>query len=63
MFPDMFGQKVVYGDMNQFVEELKSSGIVSEIHYIPNIERQSFVPNFVTAPWMIKNTGLIYGIK
>ena len=63
VFPDMFGQKVVYGDMNQFVEELKSSGIVSEIHYIPNIERQSFVPNFVTAPWMIKNTGLIYGIK
>ncbi len=63
VFPDMFGQKVVYGDMNQFVEELKSSGIVSEIHYIQNIERQSFVPNFVTAPWMIKNTGLIYGIK
>lgn len=62
-FQDMFGQKALYGDMNEFIEELKSSGIVSEIHYIPNIEKQDFVPAFVTAPWMIKDAGLIYGIK
>ena len=62
-FQDMFGQKALYGDMNEFVDELKKNGVVSEIHYIPNIEKQDFVPGFVTAPWMIKDAGLIYGIK
>ena len=62
-FQDMFGQKAVYGDMQEFVAWLKSSGTVSEIHYIPNIENQNFVPKFITAPWMIKNAGLVYGIK
>ena len=62
-FQDMFGQKALYGDMNEFVYELKKSGTVSEIYYIANIEGQDFVPNFVTAPWMIKDAGLIYGIK
>ena len=62
-FQDMFEQKAVYGDMQEFVAWLKSSGTVSEIHYIPNIENQNFVPKFITAPWMIKNAGLIYGIK
>ena len=62
-FQDMFGQKALYGDMNEFVYELKKSGVVTEIYYIANIEGQDFVPNFVTAPWMIKDSGLIYGIK
>ena len=62
-FQDMFGQKALYGDMNEFVYELKKSGVVTEIYYIANIEGQDFVPNFVTAPWMIKDAGLIYGIK
>lgn len=62
-FQDMFGQKAVYGDMHEFVDELKNSGTVREIHYIPNIENQKFVPKFITAPWMIKNAGLVYGIK
>lgn len=62
-FQDMFGQKAVYGNMHEFVDELKNSGVVSEIHYIPNIENQKFVPKFITAPWMIKNAGLVYGIK
>ncbi|MBQ8133913.1 MAG: class I SAM-dependent methyltransferase [Clostridia bacterium] len=61
-FQDMFGQKQLYGDMNEFVEELRKEGI-EEIHYIANIENQDFIPGFVTAPWMIKNAGLIYGIK
>ena len=62
-FQDMFGQKALYGDMNEFVYELKKSGVVNEIYYIANVEGQDFVPNFVTAPWMIKDAGLIYGIK
>lgn len=62
-FQDMFGQAPLYGDMNAFCEQLKREGVVLEIHYIPNIEKQDFVPKFVTAPWMIKDAGLIYGIR
>ena len=62
-FQDMFGQKALYGDMKSFTEELLREGTVSEIHYIPNIEKQDFVPGFVTMPWMIKDAGLIYGIR
>ena len=62
-FQDMFGQSNVYGDMNEFIAQLKSEGAVREIHYIADIENQPFVPKFVTAPWMIRHAGLIYGIK
>lgn len=61
-FQDMFEQKALYGDMNAFIEELKAEGI-SEIYYIGNVEQEDFVPKFVTAPWMIKGVGLIYGKK
>lgn len=37
--------------------------VVSEIHYIAKIEKEIPLPAFVTAPWMIKDAGLIYGIK
>ena len=49
--------------MNAFCEELLQDGTVKEIYYIPNIENQDFVPRFVSAPWMIKDAGLIYGIR
>ena len=62
-FQDMFGQKALYGDMEAFTEELLRDGTVTEIHYIPNLEKQPFVPRFVTAPWMIRDAGLIYGIR
>ncbi len=62
-FQDMFGQKSVYGDMNEFIKGLKESGVVKEINYIENIERKIPIPAFVSAPWMIKDAGLIYGIK
>lgn len=61
-FQDMFEQKALYGDMNAFVEELKAEGI-AEVHYIGNVEKEEFIPGFVTAPWMIKGVGLIYGKK
>lgn len=61
-FQDMFSQKPLYGDMNEFVEILKREGI-SEIHYIGDLEKTDLVPNFVTAPWMISGVGMIYGIK
>lgn len=60
---DMFEQKALYGDMEQFVKELKAAGF-SEVHYIPNIENvNDLVPKFIQAPWMIKGAGLLYGVK
>ena len=62
-FQDMFSQKSLYGDMDQFVEMLKAEGI-SEIHYIGNLEKKlDFISGFVTMPWMINGMGILYGRK
>lgn len=62
-FQDMFSQKALYGDMEQFVRELKAEGI-SEVHYIGNLEKKlDFIPGFVTTPWMISGMGIIYEKK
>lgn len=62
-FQDMFSQKALYGDMEQFVRELKAEGI-SEVHYIGNLEKKlDFIPGVVTTPWMISGMGIIYGKK
>ena len=62
-FQDMFSQKALYGDMEQFVRELKAEGI-SEVHYIGNLEKKlDFIPGVVTTPWMISGMGIIYGNK
>ena len=37
--------------------------IKSPVPGVIGIEKQPFVPGFVTAPWMIKDAGLIYGIR
>ena len=61
-FQDMFEQKALYGDMTEFIEVLKKEGI-SEIHYIPDVDKMDFIPEFIRAPWMLKGMGLMYGIK
>lgn len=61
-FQDLFEQKKLYGDMEEFIEELKKEGI-SEIHYIGSVEKLGFIPKFVQAPWMLSGIGLIYGKK
>lgn len=61
-FQDLFGQKAIYGDINIFITELKNEGI-SEIHYIPDVDKMSFIPSYVRTPWMLCGVGLIYGIK
>lgn len=62
-FQDMFAQKALYGDMENFVRELKKEGI-SKIHYIGNVEKKvDFVPKYACAPWMISGVGILYGIK
>lgn len=62
-FQDLFGQKKVYGDMEEFLQELQKEGLVREIHYIANIENKASVPSFIQTPWMVKDAGLIYGIR
>ena len=62
-FQDMFSQKALYGDMDEFVRILKAEGI-SEVHYIGNLEKKlGFIPGFVTTPWMIRGMGILYGKK
>lgn len=61
-FQDLFEQKKLYGDMEEFIGELKKEGI-SEIHYIGSVEKLGFIPKFVQAPWMLSGIGLIYGKK
>ncbi len=62
-FQDMFSQKSLYGDMEEFVEELKKEGI-TEIHYIGNLEKKlDFIPGYATTPWMISGMGILYGRK
>lgn len=62
-FQDMFAQKALYGDMEEFVRELKKEGI-SEIHYIGNVEKKvNFVPKYARTPWMISGVGILYGTK
>jgi hypothetical protein len=62
VFHDMFEQKKLYGDMYAFIEQLRKEGI-AEIHYIANTEKETFIPGLLSAPWMLKNMGLIYGVK
>lgn len=62
VFHDLFEQKNIYNDMQAFIEELKKEGI-KEINYVPHTEKQSIVPNFVKAPWMLSGLGLLYGKK
>ncbi len=62
-FQDLFDQKSLYGDIQVLLEELQKDGTVKEIHYIPHVEKQDFVPGFVQAPWMIQGVGLLYGIR
>ena len=61
-FQDMFEHKELYGDMNEFVSILKKEGI-TEIHYIPDVDKLDFIPGFIRAPWMLKGMGLMYGIR
>lgn len=61
-FQDLFGNKQLYKDINEFIDELKKDGI-QEINYIPDVDKMDFVPSYARAPWMINRVGLIYGIK
>lgn len=61
-FLDLFSQEKLYGNMEEWVKELSRSGI-QDIHFIPFVEKQGFIPKFVQAPWMLHGVGLLYGKK
>ena len=61
-FQDLFSQEKLYDDMEEFVLQLRREGF-AEVHYIPFVERQGFIPKYVQAPWMLSGVGLIYGKK
>lgn len=61
-FQDLFDQKPLYGDIGEFVQELKDGGI-SEIHYIGGLEDKLGFPGYAKTPWMISGVGIIYGRK
>ena len=61
-FQDLFGSRSLYGDMAQFIEILHNEGI-SEIHYIPHVERQPFISRRPALSLMLRNMGLLYGRK
>lgn len=61
-FQDLFEKESLYGDMTDFLSQLRQAG-VQELHYIPHVERQGFIPRYVQAPWMLSDVGLLYGRK
>ncbi|MCR5763152.1 MAG: class I SAM-dependent methyltransferase [Treponema sp.] len=62
-FQDKFSNPRYYKEMDNFIEELKNSGI-TEIHYMRNVEKVcGFIPRFICTPWMLGGTGLLYGVK
>lgn len=61
-FQDVFGKKTTFGTLEDFIKKLEDDGI-TEIHYIRNVENEIDIPGFLKTPWVIRNTGLIYGIK
>ena len=59
-FQDMFEVKRLYGDMDEFIKEIKSWGI-EEVNYEAHTENLPFVPKNIKL--MFKDMGIIYGIK
>lgn len=59
---DLFSQEKLYGNMEEFVNELLQDGF-EEVRYIPFVEREGWIPTFVQTPWMLHGIGLLYGRK
>lgn len=61
-FQDMFGQAKLYGDMDEFLDQLRNEG-VTEIHYRAQVDKLDMIPCIMRAPWMLHGVGVLYGIK
>lgn len=62
-FTDSFGDQRTYGDIVGYLEALKERLDIAELHYVPKVERMDFVPVLLRAPWLLMDTGLIYGVR
>ncbi|HWQ71761.1 MAG TPA: methyltransferase domain-containing protein [Desulfitobacteriaceae bacterium] len=60
-FHDLFYEKIFYGDIKEFIEELKNEGI-SEIHLLRS-SNETFIPGILRIRPMLGGIGLIYGKK
>lgn len=61
-FHDLFEQKALYGNMEDFVAALKAAGI-TELYYEPHTERIASIPWYVRAPLFLSGLGILYGVK
>lgn len=61
-FNDMFAFTKMYGDMEEFIKELKEEGI-QEVYYEAHAEKQDFIPRYAATPFMLKGMGILYGRK
>ena len=57
---DTFGNKDMYGNMDEFVAYLREKGI-ADVSYIPNTERNIPMPPPVR--FMMRGIGMLYGTK
>lgn len=57
---DTFGNKDMYGNMDEFVAYLQEKGI-ADISYLPNTERN--IPMPPPARFMLRGIGMLYGTK
>jgi ubiquinone/menaquinone biosynthesis C-methylase UbiE len=60
VFEDIFFAKSHYGEMKDFVKQLKS--YASEIHFV-DTRHPDFAPEFLNTPLVLGQMGLIYGRK
>jgi len=57
---DTYGNKDMYGNMDEFLLYLREKGI-SDISYIPNTERN--IPMPLLLRFMLRGVGMLYGTK
>ena len=57
---DTYGNKDMYGNMDEFVAYLKEKGI-ADVSYIPNTERN--IPMPAPVRFMLRGIGMLYGTK
>ena len=60
-FQDLFLVKKIYGDMDAFLEEIKSWGVRSAA--LKKTNDLDFVPKALKLPFMVGEIGIIYGKK
>ncbi len=61
VFQDLFKSEYVYGNLDDFLKEIKSWGI-QEVTFT-DTSHSVFIPGLLKLPFMIGKIGIIYGVK